>query len=392
MPVRAVPLAAALFACLAVAACGGSGSRAEPAVESQAEPPDQPQAEAPAEPSTQPAPETEAEAPAGSPFATLLSAVPDTPGTARFVSYVDLEGYYAALGIDPPPRSATSEEANAWLGELVEAARGDVAPLIGGEFAGAGLRDPQAYRDEIGVDPADIAQSIETGEPPETYHVVRGSFDAGTVDEAVRSDPGFSDLLEEQSHGEVSFYSWGEDFEQHLERNSPVHTLGRGGRLALYDGLLFWSFWTGGMAGMIDAATGTTSSLADREDFGALAARFDALGVYWVQMTAQPDVAEGVAGQLLAPYVAIGAGGGADDDGAFLAIVVAHADSAAAEENVVRLRQWIEEGTDPSGSPWTERIESAEIGSDGLTATARLRGPDLPWDVVASGLTLLGHG
>jgi hypothetical protein len=210
-----------------------------------------------------------------SPLMAVLSAIPDTPETAAYVSFADLEEYFDALGVGSPPAGASNDEMNDWLTGVAEAERsGDYGRLVSGsQFAIDAFREPEAFRAEIGLDPADVGQSAETGEPPGTLHVLRGGFDAGDIDDAVHGDSGFSDLLEEAEHGGVSYYAWGEDFEQDFSRNSPVHTLGRGGRLALTDGLLFWCFGTEALTGAIDAMTGEAPSLADREDFAAIAPR-----------------------------------------------------------------------------------------------------------------------
>jgi hypothetical protein len=332
----------------------------------------------------------------GSPLVQMLGAVPDTPDAAQFVSYSDLDAYYDALGVGAPPQGA-GEEFDDWLRQVNQAeAAGDVAPLIGGaQFALDAFRYPQDCHDEIGVDAADIHQAIEAGAPPEVYTVVRGDFDSGDVDDAVKGDDNFSDLLETETHGGVDFYTWGEDFAQDLSRNSPVHTLGRGGRLAFSGGLLFWCFWTSGMTGMIDAAADAAPSLADRADYGAIAAALDAAGAYTAQFTDQ--TVEGTDDRItvLAPFASFAAGGGVDGSEPFMVIVLANADEATATDNAERLVQRIEVGKTGGitgeAQEWAQGIGTVETRAEGSLTVATLRGTDLPWDFVASGSDMLMH-
>ena len=316
-----------------------------------------------------------------SPLMALLGAIPDTPEAASYVGYSDLGAYYDALGVDSPPRGASNDEFDEWLGELSEAERGDFAPLLGGaEFALDALRDAEAFQAEIGLDPADIRQSIEAGAPPEMYTILRGGFDSGDIGDAVENDENFADLLETETHSDVNYYTWGEDFEQDFARNSPVHSLGRGGRLALHDDLLMWCFWTDGMTGMIDAAIDAAGSLADRPDVAAIADALQQADVFSAQ----------VFGGLQTPAEfgapsASATGAGMDAEGPALTLVFAYEDAAQAASNVATVEAGLDGIDEFEGRPWAERVDSIDVAGEGQVVVATLHGPDLPWNFLAQG-------
>jgi hypothetical protein len=313
----------------------------------------------------------------GSPLMYVLSAIPDRPEYALYVSYADMDGYFDALGIGSPPEDASAEEMNEWLRELADAERsGEVAlAQAGSQFALDGLLDPEAYRAEIGLDPADVRQAAETGVPPATLHVLRGDFDPGVVDEAVQADENYNDLLEVVSHGGVDYYTWGEDFAQDFERLSPVHTLGRGGRLALHEDFLFWCFGTAGVTGAIDAVTGAADSLAGRPDFAAMAGSLEANEVYSATLLETIDMG----GSPFGPTTAFAAGITTDDDGPAAVLVFAYADEEAAANSLSLIELGLQESRDFRGDPW--EIESADVTAEGIVVIAVLHGPDLPHDI-----------
>jgi hypothetical protein len=330
----------------------------------------------------------------GSPLLELLGAIPDTPDAASYVTYADLDAYYDALGVGSPPKNASQDEFDEWLGELSDAERsGEFAQIRGGaQFALDGLRDVEAYRDEIAIDPARITQSIEAGSPPETYTVLSGDFDAGDVSDAVENDETWSQLLEEPSHGGVSYWSWGEDFETDFARNTPVHTLGRGGRLALHNDLALWCFWTAGMAGMIDAMTDATGSLADHPEFAHMIELLDEQGVYYFTMAATPpDDADDTSADEAddRPYGFITEAGGTDAEGPYLYLLIGSGTEAVAQQSVGLLQQIFEDDQEYQGVPMSERVESMEIHAEGTMTIATLRGENLPWDLYASTFPLL---
>lgn len=321
----------------------------------------------------------------GSPLMTMLAAVPDEPNAMTFLAYNDLTLLAEQAGIDRPSDNASIEDVDEWWTEMGGAIAGLDAPVLG--FSDLALqisRNTEGARTELGFDIADVEQIIQTGSPPGSYYLQRGRFEAGDVDSAVRSDPNWSGDLEVKSESGVDYYSWLGDYEQSFDHVPTAHdALGRGGRLALRGKLLLWALGTDEMTGMLRASTDAEDSLADREDFADMAGALDALGVYSVLMTTTFESAANrdIDGEpLLLPYVSYSAASGTDADGPFLALVIANVDIETAAQNVDRLAERISSGTMLDGTPWSERITSHEIHSEGTLTIAKLRGDALPWD------------
>ncbi|CAN5856500.1 hypothetical protein BH24ACT6_BH24ACT6_11850 [soil metagenome] len=90
-------------------------------------------------------------------------------------------------------------------------------------------------RVEVGFTAFDIEREATVVQLPQSLSVADVRVDAGTIDDAVRSDPAWSDDLEEIDFEDGSYYSWGEDgARMDPGRRGPFHgMLGRGGQLAV---------------------------------------------------------------------------------------------------------------------------------------------------------------
>jgi len=327
----------------------------------------------------------------------LLAHVPDTAETRGWVVMNDYARARQAFGISLPESDADVQT----LAEYEEQLMLDEQRAFRGFFPTeiAGLREiaPDEWRTELGFTFANVDQDVEAGEGPELHYVLRGRFDGNAIDEAVRSDPLFGDLLEKASHRGVDYYSWGEDFEADFSRTSAVRRLGRGHRLAHHGDYLYWAQWTDGLEGLIDTGLGERPSLADREHFQLLAEGLDRLDTYTALLTEdikrqtslihiglgeRPSLADMEALQealqrepRLLSYLAFATGQGVDAGGPYLAIVLLHADEETAAQNVQRLEQRIREGTSvfvSSGEPWTNFIDEGDISSEGRLVLAKL--------------------
>ena len=376
------------FTLVVLAACGGDDDGGSSAT-----------------PSPTPASSTAATTPASTPTATegdngnagppaqgvgltaMLGALPDTPDVASTVAYVNLAAYFEAIGVGQPPRDATVEELAEWVDEMVTEGQARNAPLVGANDFAIGLyRQPVAYQTELGIQAAEVAETIRAGKAPETYTLLSGEFNAGNVNAAVASDPTWSDRLETATWNGVEYYTWGADLLFNQERITPVRPLGHGGRLALIDGLLLWCGWTDGMTGMIDSNAGTSTSLAERPDIGSVANIMVERDAYSLFLNT-PDFEEtppSGSGPLVEPWLWVAEGGSIDEDGPVLTLVLGHTDEGSAAANVGRLQTLLDEGEDRNGTPWADQFGSVEITSEGTLTIATLRGDDLPWGGFAS--------
>jgi len=90
-------------------------------------------------------------------------------------------------------------------------------------------------RTEVGFTAFDIEREATVVQLPRSLSVAEVRVDAETIDAAVRSDPAWSDDLEEIDFEDGSYYSWGEDgARMDPGRRGPFHgMLGRGGQLAV---------------------------------------------------------------------------------------------------------------------------------------------------------------
>jgi len=243
------------------------------------------------------------------------------------------------------------------------------------------LRDPAPdFGDltaELGIDPSRVFLAITAGTPPETYQVLEGAFDAAAIDTAVRSDPIWSGLLSTAEHRGVTYYTWGGDFETDLTRVTTVRPLGRGGRLALHAGFLYWVPWTAGMEELIDAGAGAVPTLADDSRLAQAARALAAAGVYSAILTDRPLVDDAAVSGLV-----LGIGGGRDGAGAYWVIVAVHDTAAAAQESAAAVRSVLSEGTILStGQPWSERVTGFDIkvADEMLVAVVRSAGREGDW-------------
>jgi hypothetical protein len=311
----------------------------------------------------------------------LLSRIPDTETSGRYVALVDLRTAAQAAGVEIPPVGAQATEVTGYLFALP----GDALLPDLLQRAAASVDDVRA---ELGTDPVSIETAVTAGDPPKQYVVLQGDFDEGTVDSAVRGEPVWSDLLTTAEHSGVSYYTWGEDFASVLDRVTAARPLGRGSRLALDNGYLYWVPWTAGVEALIDAGAGTIPRLADHPRMRQAAEVLQREHVYSAALTDVPLLAdplgtpseEGVAGYL-APYLVLGLGGGQDDAGVFWVVVAIHDSTAAAEQSAAGFRVGVAEGTAVvGGARWSERVTAMEVTVEGNAMVAVLRSANPPGD------------
>ena len=299
-----------------------------------------------------------------------LARIPDGAEPFGEVMVVDLPSAAAAAGMAVPGSEAPDDMiADYFLGMPRDALLPDL------------LRDPAPeFGDltvDLGIDPSRVSLAITAGTPPETYQVLEGDFDAAAIDAAVRSDPIWSGLLRTAEHRGVTYYAWGGDFETDLTRVTTVRPLGRGGRLALDAGFLYWAPWTAGIEGLIDAGAGAVPTLADDSRLARAARALAAAGVYSAILTDRPLVEDAAVSGLV-----LGIGGGRDEAGAYWVIVAVHDTTAAAQESATAVRSVLSEGTILStGQLWSERVTGLdiEVEDDMLVVVVRSAGREGDW-------------
>lgn len=298
----------------------------------------------------------------------LLERLPDAENSGREIQLADLGAAAVAAGISVPAPGAPAEDIQRYL---VGLPRDALVP----EIMWRGGMEVDSLRTELGLDLAAVRGTATAGWPPELFVVLRGDFDAAVVDAAVRADPVWSDVLAVAEYDGVDYYTWGDDFEHDLSRTSAARPLGWGGRLALDDGCMYWVPWTAGLEALIDAGAGTVPTLADRPTLRRAAELLQQEQVYSALLTDQPLLPAGDApGGRLAPYLALGLGGGGDADGIFWVVVAVHATESAAEESAAGFRSGLAADTVLSlGAPWSDMVTDSEVTTDGTAMIAVLR-------------------
>jgi hypothetical protein len=327
----------------------------------------------------------------------LLRHVPNTEETrGSLVTMNDYAGVRQQFDITFPDLDADAQMLTDYGLRLAFGDETTSTGLRGTEFTTFSVEAPGEWRREVGFTLANVDQEVAAGVPPTTYTVLRGRFDHNVIDQAVRTDPLFSDLLEEASHSGVDYYTWGDDFAQDYTRTSVVRRLGRGHRLALRDDYLYWSMWTEGVEGMIDAGLGMGPSLADVDELRLLAEALDSLNttsaaflgdtrsndavllLHPILADGDGDLGEGgdsaADETALVPYIAAAAGGGVEGSGYFEAVALVHAEEESAELNAERMKRRLAEGTQVrSGEAWRDLIRDSEVSVRGRVIVAKMR-------------------
>ncbi len=128
----------------------------------------------------------------------------------------------------------------------------------------------------------DVDQSILVGDPPYILEAVTGRLDLELTESSLAPCIECPEA-EIYEHLGIEFYSWGEDFETDLDKKlqpPAFDQLGRGGRIAVLDSIVFRTLRTAGMRALIDTYHGHGDSLADDPALALAAGELQSLGVY----------------------------------------------------------------------------------------------------------------
>lgn len=324
-------------------------------------------------------------------FEQLLRLVPDTASARALVLINDYAMVRDFFRIPLPGPDAGVEDLDRYLEALIGLpGEVDVPNLPHGPFiSGHNVYGRTVWQNRrvLGFDVRNVHQSVEAGVPPQVLEIVRGRFDPEASARALISCSGCPtpDL---ERHLGVVYYGWGDDFELDLGMRlaAPAFdALGRGGRLAVQDRVVYRTMETAGMRALIEAGLGERPSLADVESFRLLAVGLARMGAYSVLLSDRtqasgggdspfPPEPEGT--PVLRPYVALGSGAGVDEQGPYMVLALVHADSGLAEENTVLLRRRIEEARSYiAQQPWARifDVDRLEVRADGPLLLAKLR-------------------
>ncbi|MGH9214093.1 MAG: hypothetical protein ACRD2C_26000 [Acidimicrobiales bacterium] len=341
----------------------------------------------------------------------LLATLPadiESDNEAPMVYLADFEAAREQLGIEAPGDEAGDDEFVDYLLALTGASEEQGGVPWPEGLGRDRVYDPgvrEEYATQFGISLSSVDRYAELAAPPGLVTVLSGEFSRDRIEDAVESDPTWSDRLENAEYDGTDYWSWLEDGTLNVEQVDGVHPLGEATRLALVDDWLARTRTTGDMEATLAALDGE-ETLADDEVLAALASGLDDgdavagalatnVGGYTVEGLlgdrATPEAAEQAVQQTptLAPYQGVGMGvsfGEGGVDGALLVVALQHTEPDAAADNVDRFRDIVEEGVSVrSGQPWSERLRVESIEANGTLLVARF-GIAIPamWLTIAS--------
>ena len=332
----------------------------------------------------------------------LLSAIPDTQGTrdGLFIDDYSLVREIFDVPALPGPGDddSTLDALYEWRAPLAYELNADAPPVLA--FGSASSFGPFRYRPpreslrHLAFDARNMEQSV-VAVSPRSIDVTLGNFDPKATGEALESCAECPPSARNQYEG-ISYFSWSEEADPNMAFALPAFdNVGRGGHIAVTDRIAARVQTDNDMKVLIDTMQGKRRSLADLEEFQLVANGMAQLRSYTMllsSLTLSMDSLEGMVlengrrpGQrlldrwakpvLLRPYLAYGTGAGIDDEGPYMALVLAHSNASDADENVALLQERIREGVRiVYDEPWSDDIEDASVTTDGLLLLAKLRG------------------
>ena len=324
------------------------------------------------------------------PFFDLMKLIPLTEDSRSTVWFNDYGLAREANGIQAPAEDASAEDLEEYLREL------QLTGLAAGPWISGFTRESMAQLEQkyLGFGVGDIERSILVGEPPYTLEAVSGRFGPETTDASLAACAE-CDKPEIQEHLGVKFYSWGEDYKPDLKKRlqPPAYdVLGRGGRIAVLDSVVFRTLGTAGMRSLIRTYGGNGDSLADDPYLALAAGALQKLGVYSALLAGDVERFTGPLDSLLNPgegaqlqkmrdqgttsdkYSVLGAGVAKDSDGFVTILVFVYEDEGAASRKVQDFEERLANGRSMlTGQPWTEYFPESEVWNEGRALIARLR-------------------
>ena len=330
----------------------------------------------------------------------LLQLIPLAEETRVFVSLNDYTRAREANGIEAPMEDAGDEGLGQYMVDL-SAAGVAPGPWLSGftEYALVQSKPGEYLSFDIG----DMEQSILAGEPPNVLEAATGRIDPRATK---RSLAACSECPDPEIHEQlgVEFYSWGEDFQVDIAKRlqPPAYDhIGRGGRIATLDSLVFRTIATESMRSLIEAYLGERDSLADDPDLALAARGLDDLGVYSALLVGNVEQysAQALLFGVLSPeernqlqkmraalgleandekgmdkYRVLGTGVAKDTEGLLTTLVFVYEDEDVASRNVQAFKEKIAKSYSiVSSQPWIEHFPQSEVWNDGRALIAKLR-------------------
>ncbi len=282
------------------------------------------------------------------------------------LAYVDLAAAFEEAGMAD---GTAQQRVEALVGPLLRA--GLNVPMLFGDDQ---LDVPGALAD-VGFSIVDIAQELAVGSPPHTAMLDAVNVPPGAIDTAVHADPVWSARLTASVDHGVTVYDWGEQLD--ITARTPLHSLGRGGQLAVEPNgagsMVARTFQATSMAAV--RATAAEQSVAQRGPFVDAIRRLpsgrllQAFGVVApstgrrMPMPINATLPDAGPTSSAAPPVSVLAAESVDHA---TRLLVTYADDATAAAAVATWQAWFDSGTSHvSRQPIASLFAGATITSDG---------------------------
>ncbi len=291
-----------------------------------------------------------------------LRLLDDAEGSAT-VSIVDIQAAARQAGVDDPidldDEAAIDALVTLTLPTPVDEGGtgfGVVQPFFfPAEF---GIRDPQAFEDELGFSPLDITTFAEFTAPPASFSVVSGDLEVSA--DLVETAPG------------IATAGAGADYEANLDERTEARPLGRPHHLATRGDLVAVSLDLPSALDWVDGA----DSLADDARWAAVARQLDASNVagamllhgdFSVGETLPPGEAERV--PITSPFDLVAMGSSRIDGQAAVTIVYHFGDETAAAAEADNVAAAWTGVSLLNQQPLTDLISNLRIDQVGSTVT-----------------------
>ncbi len=338
-------------------------------------------------------------------FNSLLSLIPATPDSRKFVVINDYVLARDSHSVPHPDADSTDEE----LLEFIKWT--NFIGMSNGPWI-SGFTTPYAVEQlknskHLGFDVRHVETSIAAGPPPVPFEAVTGRFDPDATQRALNQCSECEEATLEEHLG-VPFFVWGEDSDLDLHKRfqPPAYDqLGGASRVAVMDSFVFRTLETEAMKSLINSHQGRTDSLTDDQDLALAARLMDAMNHYSGVLMGEVDFQASIsppcgdwctqkqydawlpfAEKAIDKYDALGTGVGTDSDGLFFGLVFVYGDEADAERNVRTYEDWLATMADASDAEWNDgaRISvawsevflTAQVWHEGRALVAKLRPTD----------------
>ncbi|MCH7734300.1 MAG: hypothetical protein IH961_03675 [Chloroflexi bacterium] len=340
----------------------------------------------------------------GGRFLDLISRIPSTAENRRSLwinDFIPLWEAWRALGASRPVHEDGPGAVDDFFDDLAVNRTGNSlfarprmpSPRISGFDVIGGIVNTFDF---VGFDQRHVDGSAIAGPSGNPVEIVVGDYHPERTAEALAAC-GECRPHEVVDYSGLEYYSWGEDLIGDLDDHfaPPLFDhAGRGGRIAMADGVAMRALTTARMESLLDASVNAVPTVDEDPDFALASAAHNAAGTYSAWFSNLPfDVEDGarmainfdsnlrlgstietlLTAEPLQAYDLISFGWGVDTAVPYGVLVLIHGDNATALRNADLLAERFRSALVPDGGEaWSSLIDRAEVGVEGRAVIAKL--------------------